>query len=182
MARRNSRKNDQKHNPLSKRKRGMALRQVEFLPPLTIEDCIEHLRAGRSPFEHLAMDVWTGERDFRVELIPRSAPPAARWSEGVWLEGHLETTAEGLTQVRARVLRDILTFNFMGLTAALLAVVWTAIAINNDYNGMTIGAGVGLAAATFALFWGMRRRWVSQLSHGLLAWLDERLDVRRDQK
>ncbi|HEX3050151.1 MAG TPA: hypothetical protein VHP83_05805, partial [Aggregatilineaceae bacterium] len=115
----------------------MALRQVEFLTPLTIEDCIEHLRAGRSPFEHLEMDVWTGEYDFRVELIPRSAPSAARWPEGVWLEGHLDTTAEGLTQVNARVLRDILTFNFMGLTAALLAVVWTAIAINNDYNGMT---------------------------------------------
>ena len=52
-----------------KRKRGHSVQEIEFLTPLSVRECMEHLESGRSPFKHWAVKPQEFSDQFAVYLV-----------------------------------------------------------------------------------------------------------------
>jgi hypothetical protein len=190
-----------------KRKRGAFQGHLDFISPLSPEDCIEHLKAGRTPFSTLDLGIETDgdhfqvlpcDRSYQRHLMRNERNPIRtyesvmsnqfRSTTGFWFEGQFEPHEAG-TRVYGRVVRNSVLFK-LGVFA--LVMVWLAaqLTIASDWlsgsadfsevmPGLTIGSAVLLISMIPILLY---RNFRQRQTRTLLEWIDERLNVRRDKR
>lgn len=193
-----SRKTRFTYRPRSKR--GQAPLIVDFLSPLSVEECLARLEAGRSPVHSYDLDV-THEADGTVRLdfvertprrqviSPGSRSTPARvglgtaWAESVWFEGRVEPTGDGLTHVRGEIRRSFgasWVFTLMVAVPALLALVGAAVAASQSQRLWAVLLFGVWTILTLA--WGVtgaRLLRARRLAQALARWIDQRLNVER---
>lgn len=196
----------EKHYPKPKVKRRQAA-AVDFLTPLSPEDCAEHLEAGRSPLPDLDKGVQVTDNRFQVELYSKptistnwpttrrfNAQPdgwknrATRWQAAVWFDGTLDPTGNGLTRVQGQVKRSPGNSDRALTVQLLLAVGWCILFMlvghlptrSPDTRHLAWWGfwGVMLLIAVFIIL--ARKRSLARQSAALAGWITDRLDVRRD--
>jgi hypothetical protein len=190
-----------------KRKRGASQGRLDFISPLSPEECIEHLKAGRTPFSMLDLGIETDGDHFRVMLCDRyyqrhlmsnERTPIRtyksvmsnqfRSTTGFWFEGQFEPHEAG-TRVYGRVVRNCILFK-LGVFALLMVWLAAQLTIASDWlsgsadfsdvlPGLTIGVAVLLISMIPILLY---RNFRQRQTRILLEWVDERLNVRRDKR
>jgi hypothetical protein len=190
-----------------KRKRGASQARLDFISPLSPEECIEHLKAGRTPFSMLDLDIKTEgdhfqvlpcDRPYQRQVMRNRLTPVRtykaemshqfRSGAGFWFDGQFDLHEAG-TRVYGRVVRNN-ALSKLGVFA--LVMVWLAAQVTiasdwisgvADFNevlpGLTIGAVILLISMIPILLYRNFRQRQTQI---LLEWIDERLNVRRDKR
>lgn len=160
-----------------KRKRGQRVDGLEFVSPLSVEDCQAHLKAGRSPSRNFELWVETDEHEFSIGFRDPSMNPLSRYSflAPVWFEGHLEPIDAG-TVVQGALYRDSTRYLVIGWLAICLLIFLGATYANT--------APMLQIFAVILAFGGLiidkeNNRIRDQMGRMLREYVIERLDVRR---
>jgi len=177
-----------KHKTRLKHRHGQTISELDFSSKLSVEDCVQQMKATHSPLRGLRLVVETDKNEFCVEWLKSSNAEHRHfsWTEPVWFDGTLAAQREGGTHVHGRVLREFgstglsdtaQTMVLLGpvvmiLTAAL--VVLGAQSKSWWYAGAWVLGMIGVAAYVM-----MRRRYLSRLTSTLSALITERLGVER---
>lgn len=175
-----------KHKTKLKHKHGETISELDFTSKLTPDECIEYLRAGRSPLRRMRLRVEAEKNEFCVEWIKASYANSRRlnWTEGVWFEGALDPQRDGRTRVHGRVLRE---FGSTGLTATAqtltvlgpITVILTAalIVLGAESQNWWYAVAWGVLMAGLVLYFIMRKQRMDRLTVTLSQWINERLNV-----
>lgn len=187
----------------AKRKRGYAASHVDLTSPLSVEECVEHLRAGHFKSHSYSL-VLSLDDDYRFWLelaeknlrrhpwmfgpswaspITYSRQQPGAWIGPVWFEGRLEPTEYGATHVQGTVMHSLTTSPRglavqIGLGAALFATLFLLTPVFGDSAWawvLFVGVLLGIWLNGLWSGWSERRR----EAEALTGWLRERLDVER---
>jgi hypothetical protein len=184
-----------------KRKRGASQGRLDFISPMSPEECIEHLKAGRSPFSRLSLDVdgdgdqftvHPHDRYYQKSSLPggRGTPttfgPSFQSPASFWFDGHLEPHPAGTHvqgQMRWEDYEYKLLFLLLGLVCLGTAVLSAVFALVEHALADDIFICGLLPSLLIFLILFLIRDEVRQRKQALLLqWIDERLNVRRDKR
>jgi hypothetical protein len=171
-----------KHRDKLKRKHGQKLVELDFLSPLKMEDCISHLKSGRSPIRALQLRVATNHNDVLVVWIRKFR----QWEESVWFEGRLEPVEGGLTRVHGFIMSDYGSTLRTAIADTLATVGSAAIIVSvallilgtRSHNGI-FALAWGVLMGGVVLYSTMRKQHLDRLSSHLSDFINERLNVQR---
>jgi hypothetical protein len=171
-----------KHRGKLKRKHGERLVELDFLSPLTPDECISHLKSGRSPLRALQLKV---EADPNNDVQVAWTDRLWQW-EGVWYAGTLEQGEDGLTRVHGFIMSDygstgqtafFDTLTLLGSASAILTVALLILVAR--YQNFIFVYAWGVVMATVGFYFYRRKLHLDQLSSHLSDYIDERLNVQR---
>jgi hypothetical protein len=166
-----------------KKKRGIRGEALDFVSPLTEQECIEHLKSSRSNLPNYNLSVYIDGNQFEGEFIVRGyfRPGYAT----VWFEGRLEPHPAG-TLVTGNVVRGYGTSK-MGMAVQLVValVCWILLFIagvehinsSTESNGWLLLSGLVLLVV-LAVFT-VNKRLFDRQATALLMWVTDRLDIQR---
>jgi hypothetical protein len=174
-----------------KRKRGQTMQTIDFLTPLSVEECMEHLESGHFPLKRWLI-ILNVDEDFQfsiglVENINRVgfSYPQLQNPAPVWVEGSLTEQTNGLTHLTGRLQSESIYSTIssrwirlaeISLIVFIVFVVSRQFILGYDHAPLTFFA---LIMAMAYLFFKAEEIRARRLARTLLAWLEDRLDVQR---
>jgi hypothetical protein len=73
-----------------KRTRGQTMQKIDFLTPLSVDECVEHLKSGRSPLDNWQMGLSTDDvSQFIIGFVDNICVGHHQITAPVWIEGSL---------------------------------------------------------------------------------------------
>jgi hypothetical protein len=184
-----------------KKKRGIRGESLDFVSPLTEQECIEHLKSGRSNLSEYVLRVHTHDDQFRVQFMRKGFLGIKRGmgrfdssytvqserlaASSVRFEGKLESHPAG-TRVTGKIVRGFGTSRIglgvqQGIALVLLLLLFLKGVLNVDTGIQLLGWSL-LSTVLFLIvtaIFAVNRRSFNRQADALLAWVTDRLDIQR---
>jgi hypothetical protein len=170
-----------------KRKRGQTVQAIDFLTPLSVDECIQHLESGRFPLDRWSIKSLVVGDQFVVYLVNNyimnhRSSRAIQNSCPLWIEGDLTEDANGLTRVKAAIQREQVYPAWAVRAFEVVITVSLAWMVRLFLIGDALGTGALFTAiligTPYVLLKAEELR-ARRLARTLLPWLEDRLDVQR---